>query len=70
VNVRRVGVGNLGVCILCTSVNEEGGWGGREECGFRSSNSTRHTHLDTSVSWTWVDSASLGGDNRCTRVHA
>ncbi len=29
VNVRSVGVGRVGVCIMCTSVNEEGG--GREE---------------------------------------
>ena len=29
-----------------------------------------HTHLDTSVSRTWADCASLGCDNRCTCVHA
>jgi hypothetical protein len=28
-----------------------------------------HTHLDTSVSRTWADSASGGCDNRCTCVH-
>ena len=27
VNVRRVGVGRVGVCMLCTSVSEEGGDG-------------------------------------------
>jgi hypothetical protein len=29
-----------------------------------------HTHLDTSVSRTWADSASGGSDNRWTCVHA
>jgi hypothetical protein len=50
VNVRNVGVGMVGVCILCKFVSEEGGtrrvWS--QKCHL-----CCHTHLDTSVSRTW-----------------
>jgi hypothetical protein len=52
--VRNVGVGRVGVCILCTCVSEEGG--GEKSAGSESLFCC-HTHLDTSVSRTLTDSA-------------
>ncbi len=56
----------MGVCILCTSVGEEG-------VGEKSTDSETPSRLSYTLSYfslpTWTDATSLGCDNRCTCVH-
>ena len=52
VKVRSVVVGRVGVCILCTSVSEEGG-GENVRVWTQKLYLCCHTHIDPSVSRTW-----------------
>ena len=61
-----MGGGLYDVCIRDSNVSEEGG---DEKSGTQNLYLYCHTHLDTSVSRTWGDSASEGCDNRYTYVH-